>query len=228
MKKIINIKPIQKFLDAGDQLGMPLYGDDPRDNYRQKAISVTPITIGKNGDGYLYVILGGEQYDSALAMVKNSYIIRTSAVVLAVIFLLAAAIGLLLFFRLTRRLRLVIRQVNKFERGDYQARITSHSQDEIGQLSAAFNKMAATIAANIEEIKKNDQSRRDLIANISHDLRSPLASVQGYLETIMMKEKEISADDRHRYLETVYKNILKLNKLVYELLELSSPSYYKS
>ncbi len=81
--------------------------------------------------------------------------------------------------------------------------------------------MAQTIDANIEEIKRNDQLRRDLIANISHDLRSPLASVQGYLETIMIKDDQLSSEQRHSYLQTAYKNIQRLNRLVSDLLELS-------
>ena len=85
----------------------------------------------------------------------------------------------------------------------------------------AFNKLAATIEENIPEIKNNDRLRRDLIANISHDLRSPLASIQGYLETIMIKEEKLSSTERRDYLEIVYKNFQRLNRLVDDLLELS-------
>jgi len=220
-RKEIDLAPIEEFLHAGENLQMPLYGDDPRGSDRRKPFSAAPVQLGNNKDGYLYVILGGEDYDSAQAMVEDSYIIRTSTLVIGVIFILTALIGLLLFFFLTRRLRLVTREVNNFAKGRYASRIDLHSNDEIGQLADAFNKMADTIEANIEEIKNNDRLRRDLIANISHDLRSPLASVQGYLETIMMKEKDLSEEERQHYLQTVYKNILRLNKLVYELLELS-------
>jgi signal transduction histidine kinase len=217
----VSIGPINHFITEGDDLQMPLYGDDPRSIDRQKPISVTPIKIGKEQSGYLYVILGGEQYDSALSMVEGSYIIRTSAVALLVNFILTGIIGLLLFFVLTRRLRLITDAVNDFEKGRYQNKITLKSQDEIGQLTKAFNKMAATIDANMEEIKNNDRLRRDLIANISHDLRSPLASVQGYLETIMIKEEKLSPAERGKYLEIVHKNIQRLSRLVDDLLELS-------
>jgi signal transduction histidine kinase len=105
--------------------------------------------------------------------------------------------------------------------GRYRKKIALKSQDEIGQLNGAFNKMAATIDANIEEIKNNDRLRRDLIANISHDLRSPLASVQGYLETILIKEEKLSPAERKNYLEIVHKNIQRLSRLVEDLLELS-------
>jgi signal transduction histidine kinase len=217
----VDTGPIHKFLSADGGARLPLYGDDPRSNERRKPFSVTPINIGKAGSGYLYVILGGEQYDSVLSMLRDSYIIRTSTTALMVNFLVTAFIGLLLFFLLTRRLRRVIRAVRSFESGDFSVRIESGSGDEIGQLSEAFNKMAETIDANIAEIKKNDQLRRDLIANISHDLRSPLASVQGYLETIMIKDQQLKPAQRYNFLKTAYKNIERLNRLVAELLELS-------
>jgi signal transduction histidine kinase len=217
----VDIKPIKHFLSAGDDLKTPLYGDDPRSKDRQKPISVTPIKIGDKQSGYLYVILGGELHDSALSMVEDSYILRTGAVALTLNFLITGIIGLLLFFLLTRRLRLITNAVSDFEKGRYQKKIALKSQDEIGQLSAAFNKMAATIDANIEEIKNNDRLRRDLIANISHDLRSPLASVQGYLETILIKDEKLDPEERKNYLEIVYKNIQRLSRLVEDLLELS-------
>jgi signal transduction histidine kinase len=217
----VDISPINHFLAAGNELQMPLYGDDPRSIDRQKPISVTPIKIGKEQRGYLYVILGGELYDSATSMVEDSYILRTGAVALIVNFILTGIIGLLLFFLLTRRLRLITKAVSDFEKGRYSKKVTLKSEDEIGQLTEAFNKMAATIDANIEEIKNNDRLRRDLIANISHDLRSPLASVQGYLETIMIKEEKLSHKERGEYLEIVHKNIQRLSRLVDDLLELS-------
>ena len=160
-------------------------------------------------------------FDSALDMVGNSYIFRTATIALIINFILTAFIGLLLFFLLTKRLRLVTKAVGEFEKGNYQSRIDSTARDEIGQLSVAFNKMAETIHSNIDEIKNSDRMRRDLIANISHDLRSPLASVQGYLETIFIKEKSLKPDELKHYLNIVYKNIQHLNKLVYDLLELS-------
>ena len=217
----VDIKPVQDFLESRNNLKMPLYGDDPRSLDRKKPISVSPIKIGKNKHGYLYVILGGEQYDSASSMVRDSYIIRTGAVALIVNFILTGIIGLLLFFLLTRRLRLITEAVSDFEKGQYGKKINIKSRDEIGQLSAAFNKMSETINTNIEEIKNNDRLRRDLIANISHDLKSPLASVQGYLETIMIKDEKLSYAERKTYLEIAYKNMKRLSRLVEDLLELS-------
>ncbi len=67
----VDIDPIRKFLETPEDLQMPIYGDDPRSPDRKKTFSVTPIKIGRFEQGYLYVILGGEQYDSALSMVED-------------------------------------------------------------------------------------------------------------------------------------------------------------
>ena len=58
--------------------------------------------------------------------------------------------------------------------------------------------MASTIAADVEKLRLAERMRRDLIGNISHDLRSPLASIQGYLETMVMKEPQLTAEERRR------------------------------
>jgi signal transduction histidine kinase len=81
--------------------------------------------------------------------------------------------------------------------------------------------MADKIVAHIEEIKTMDDLRRDLVANVSHDLRTPLVSIHGYVETILMKDKSLSPEDREKYLKTVLQGTEKLKRLVEELFELS-------
>jgi signal transduction histidine kinase len=63
--------------------------------------------------------------------------------------------------------------------------------------------------------------RRELFGNISHDLRSPLASIQGYLETMLMKEGRITAEERRRYLDVSLRNAASLQRLVEQLFELA-------
>jgi len=81
--------------------------------------------------------------------------------------------------------------------------------------------MADTLVSNMDEIKQIDKLRRELVANVSHDLRSPLASIQGYLETIQQKEPSINPEDRSKYYEIVLRNTKKLGTLIEELFELS-------
>lgn len=215
----VAIEPVRAFVRGG--VALPFYGDDPRSPDGRKPFSAAPITVGPEGPGYVYVILGGEQYDSAAAMISESYIVRTTAVSLGLAILGTGAVGLLLFFVLTRRLRRVTTGVQRFHQGDWQHRIDAGPSDEIGELGVAFNQMADAIAANIERLRHADHLRRELVANVSHDLRSPLTSVQGYIETILRKDQSLNPEQRRRYLETVAQNIRFLAQLVNELFELS-------
>jgi signal transduction histidine kinase len=78
-----------------------------------------------------------------------------------------------------------------------------------------------TAAAKIEELELRDQLRRELIANISHDLRSPLTSIKGYLETIQIKDEDLAPQERQQYVDTILNNTNMLEKLVEQLFELS-------
>ena len=216
----VAMEPILRFLDAKRKLVLPLYGQDPRHRSEFRPFSAAPLRIAGRL-GYLYLILGGEQYQSIASMVETSYIIQNSFISLGATFFLIGLAGLLVFFLLTKRLRAMMGVVRAFEAGDHAQRVRDDSQDEIGQLARAFNEMAGQVEATLERLHSSDAMRRELIANVSHDLRSPLTSAQGYLETLLMKEHQLPAAKRREFLEIIHANIARLGKLVTELFELS-------
>lgn len=199
---------------------IPMLGPDPLSENAQKPFSVAPVSIMGEG-GYIYVILESRTFDSAAAMMSDSYIIRGALRMFGLTILTVAIIGLFLFGLMTRRLRAMKEVVQSFEQGKVDRRIEVSSDDEIGQLAASFNDMADTVVESIEDLKRTDQLRRELIANVSHDLRSPLATIQGYIETIIMKEDSLSEAERRKYMEIALKHTRSLNALVGELFELS-------
>lgn len=215
----VNLGPVQEFL-SNEQSDL-IMGEDPRNPSIQKPISVARLNIGTPEHGYVYIILGGEQYDSALQMLENSYFLQTSMKIFVIILLVTGIAGLIIFAFLTRPLRHMTTIIGQFERGNLDKRVPIDSDDEIGRLAQSFNAMADKIQENVKELKKTDQLRRELIANVSHDLRSPLASIQGYLETILLKESSLSDQKRKEYLEIILKNTHGLRQLVEELFELS-------
>ena len=215
----VEMGPVRRFLNETES--ELILGQDPRNPNRRKPISVAKLDIGRVQTGYVYIILGGEQYDSALSMLENSYFLQTSLKIFGIILLVTAIVGVILFGFLTRRLRRMAEIIEKFDRGDLDQRVPRRSNDEIGRLAQSFNSMADTLQENVKELKKTDQLRRDLIANVSHDLRSPLASMQGYLETILLKGSELSKEKREKYFDIILKNTVGLRKLVDELFALS-------
>lgn len=215
----VSLQPITEYIDSHHLASVT--GDDPRNLDRQKPFSASPITLKNNRQGYVYVILGGEQYDLASGAIKEQFLSSTMAKGLIVALAFTAILGLVIFFLMTKRLRTVTDVVTGFKDGNYDQRLDGNSQDDFGRLAQAFNQMADTIVRNIEELKRSDNLRRELVANVSHDIRTPLSSIQGYLETIMMKRDSISADELQRYMKISLQNARYLNNLVGELFELS-------
>lgn len=97
--------------------------------------------------------------------------------------------------------------------GKFDGRVDFQSNDEIGELGQSFNFMAG-------EIERHEKMRREFVANVSHELRSPLTSIQGFIEALM-DGKDKTPEARQRYLDIVHRETLRLTGLVNELLDLS-------
>jgi len=215
----VNLGPIRQYLSRPHP--SLVLGPDPRSPGQERPFSAATLDLGNGKSGYVYVILGGEKYESALAMLQDSYLLRTAAAALLLILIVTAVGGLMLFGLLTRRLRSLTDAVDAFERGDLGKRVQGGSADELDRLGTSFNRMAETIAADIDRMKSIDRLRRDLVANVSHDLRSPLASIRGYIETILIRDEALTNDERREYLDITLRNTRTLERLVQELFDLS-------
>ena len=215
----IDLAPIRVFLET--QGASYVAGDDPQNTEARKVFSASPVVIDGVLQGYVYVILRGAEYDSALSMLQDSYILRYGRTLLLISLIAAAVLGLIVIYLVTRKLRRMHAAVEAFERGDYDSQIPIRSNDELDRLASAFNSMARTTQRNVEAIKRSDDLRRELVANVSHDLRTPLASVQGYIETLLLKDDSLDRDERRSYLEIIRRATEKLTRLVGQLFELS-------
>ena len=226
-REYIDLKPVKKYLSQylTQDLTAPIQGDDPKSLHRKKVFSAAPIARQKKLEGYLYVILGGEQYDSVVQKLKGSYILQLSASMIFAGLLFALITGLMLFALLTGRLKKLANVMDAFKRGDavetFSFQKNNRSSDEIDRLSSTFKEMAYRIETQMEELKAADKMRRELVANISHDLRTPLATLQGYIETLLIKENQYTRLERRHYLEIAIQHCQRLNHLVSELLELA-------
>ena len=133
----------------------------------------------------------------------------------------AAVIGFFAIGFIVRNIRKIVIVIRDFQKGNLSARIKLNSKGEFREFSNSFNDMADTIVNNIQQIKKMDNLRRELVANVSHDLRTPLSIIRGYVETVLIKDNELSVEDRRKYLETILNSTERLLSLVEELFELS-------
>ncbi len=123
--------------------------------------------------GYVYMVLATEEYENISEALMSSYLLNLGSRFLGLSLLAAFALGMVRIALLTRNLRKIIQAVRKFEEGDLHARIPINSTGELAKLSQTFNYMADTLPKNIDELKQVDKLRRELIANVSHDLCPP-------------------------------------------------------
>ena len=227
----VDVSPIQQFL-AGEGK-YPLLGDDPRDDSRQKVFSTSPIVINGKQEGYMYVILGGEDYDNIAELLQNSYIASFSIWVGISSLLLVLFVGLISFALLTRRLKKLTKAVNAFKGSNFRQLEVSTglkpttSGDEIDQLGSVFEEMAARIIRHINELHRIDEERREMVGGVSHDLRAPLTTLQGHLETMLYKEQQLSQDERKEFLTVAIKNCHRLGRLIEDLFELAKLDSYR-
>lgn len=124
----------------------------------------------------------------------------------------------LLFSKYTSRvfvnpLEKLIKQVKQVKNGDYAGRIETNRKDEIGQLVHVFNDMA-------DKIDQEITGKRNLILDISHDIKNPLATIQGYCEYGLSKEN-LSLEDLKAYMVLIEKSSKRANRLVQDLFQLS-------
>lgn len=224
-RKQIDLGPIREWVEGRPKI--PILGDDPRSPDGRKVFSAARIPEKGKLEGYLYVILGGESYDSVVQKMKGSYILQLSAWMILAGLLFALIAGLIVFGFMTGRLRRLAYAMDAFRRDqrlkvmNFPKKKDSDPADEIDLLTSSFKQMAERIQAQMGQLKDSDNARREMVANVSHDLRTPLATLRGYIETLLLKEEDLSAEKRRYYLEIAIRHCERLSKLVDELMELA-------
>ncbi|MDX1530779.1 MAG: HAMP domain-containing protein, partial [Rhodothermales bacterium] len=133
----------------------------------------------------------------------------------------ALALGAALTGRLVAPLRRMTRRVEALGAGDYTARLPVTRADEFGRLATAINDMAAQVEESFERLHQTDRLRRELLANVGHDLRTPLAALEGYLEEAERLHAGDRADEAAAALAVARQQGEQVRALVADLFELS-------
>jgi two-component system OmpR family sensor kinase len=219
----VPLEPLKSFIHGNARF--PLLGPDPRNVGQQKAFSAAEIMHEGKQVGYLYIILGSELYAGAAQQLKGSFIMKAASGWLLGAMVIAALVGLLVFAWLTRRLSRLSRRMQEYARRHVESRELSAPRpdtgDEVDRLAQQFERMAELIDIQMEKLQQQDAARREMVANISHDLRTPLTTLQGYLETLQLKGDRLSDQERQHYIEITLSHGKQLSRLVTELFELA-------
>jgi signal transduction histidine kinase len=143
----------------------------------------------------------------------------------ALIYLMILALSAFIYSRITAaRITVPLKKLcdgtRLLREGDYSARVDLRLKNEFAELQSTFNDMAARIEHEISLRKKSEEDRRRLILDISHDLKNPMSSIQGYTELLMQKEG-MTQQELGEHLEVILNNSKRANRLLTELFELS-------
>jgi signal transduction histidine kinase len=216
----VNIAPIEQFLSKDTPF--PLLGDDPRHPGQRNIFSVAAVHQAEAAQGYLYVILAGEAAVGTMEMVAESQILRQGLWVVGGALVAALIGGLLLFSWLTGRIGRLAKAMETYQRQNGGGRypLGPGRLDEIDRLGESFNHMADRIDQQVSVLQQTDALRRELVANVSHDLRTPLTTLHGYLETLLLKD-DLDRETHRKYLKTALSHSERLSHLVDDLFELA-------
>jgi two-component system, OmpR family, sensor kinase len=178
-------------------------------------VVTAPIQVGGELRGL--VVLpppppGGVLRDVGRLLSLPGTIVLVIATLVAVVVIFAPA---------RRRLSALEDAAERLGAGDLTARAPDRGGDEIARVSRAFNRMAEDLAARDEALRTSDRLRRQMLADVSHELKTPLTAMRGYVETLRMSEVALDDDRRARYLETIASETLRLDRIVKDLLDLA-------
>lgn len=221
----VDMAPIARLLAADDPY--PIYADDPSSADQQALFSVAQVPHGGSSNTYVYVVLQSENQDMLEGRQLSTHLWSLGFMALFGSLALSLVAGLWLFRRLTLRLRQLGQIMESASDSGfcashrYALQTGDDSNDEIAQLGARFDGMASRIQRQMSDLQAQDKTRRQLMANISHDLRTPLASLRGYVETLQLKGESLAPDLRQNFLETAMRHCMRLQRLIDDMFEVA-------
>lgn len=182
--------------------------DNFYDTYSEEVLTVfSPITVNYKVKGYVMI----HKPIAYLTSLHNGFL-NISYMTLAIIFLCAFVVLGLFTYTVYIPIRKITEAAKEYATGDFSKQINIHKNDEIGYLAASLNFMAT-------ELSTLEEDQRKFIANVSHDFRSPLTSIKGYIEAIM--DGTIPYEMQDKYLNIILFETERLNKLTQSMLELN-------
>ncbi len=228
----VDLAPVRALLDGA---ALPILGDDPRSADGRKVFSAAPLRVHGRDVGFVYVVLLGEAHDLLAARGSANVVLNTALWSIGLVALLCLAAGLAAFTWITRPLRRLTDTVRRFDvhaaPPEFPAPAPAPdlapegSRDEIAVLAGAYRQMLGRIGEQWQVLTRQDQERRELIASVSHDLRTPLSSLHGYLETLLLKDGVLDAPQRRHYLQIALDQSRKVGELAQSLFELARLEY---
>jgi two-component system phosphate regulon sensor histidine kinase PhoR len=165
--------------------------------------------------GVVRVSVPGDRIDEELASLQLTIgLIACGGVILAL------AIGWTLAKRVAVPISEMVQVAEALRNGRYEQKVRTITNDEIGRLGDTLNRLGAELTNKISELHRLENVRRDFVANVSHEIKTPLTSIKGYVETLLGGAIEDPVNNV-RFLEKIDRNASRLAALVQDILSLA-------
>ncbi len=206
---------------------MPIFGEDPDATGEQRIVSARPLQGQDGKAGWLLVVSRSADLITQTSTVVTSYALRTGAKAALLTLAIAVALTAAMMAVLTRPLSLLTRRIEKIQRSGFAQPVTDEEfpfgdrHDEIGRLSSSFRDAFNRLKQETDRVAMTDNQRRDMVASVSHDLRTPLTALIGQLETVRMKRDTMARSEQDRFIDGAFTNAQHLKRLTLSLAELA-------
>lgn len=214
-QQVIYLSPSLKGMDTGELPAFGLYGDmDAVKKLNDQFVSIQKIDFyyPDDSEGTLFLITNANSFAK---FVRSSFPI----LFIALIIILVLTNGLLTYFvsrSIIRPVRELQKAAKRMKEGDLTIPIKVISKDELGQLAQGFEEMRIRLKDSIEKQIAYEENRKELIANISHDLKTPITTIKGYVEGIRDGIAN-SPEKMDRYIQTIFTKAKDLDHMIDEL-----------
>ncbi|MBQ4104941.1 MAG: HAMP domain-containing histidine kinase [Clostridia bacterium] len=177
---------------------------------QQYYICAVPVTANAGGTDTIGYCLVAQTTLWTSDYIPSVFMVLLVVIALAVItiFIMASVYA----YNATRPLKLMAEAAKRFAVGDFESRVYVNSKDEMGELAQAFNEMADSLASS-------EGMRRNFVANVSHELKTPMTTIAGYIDGIL--DGTIPPREQNHYLRIVSTEVKRLSRLVTSMISLS-------
>jgi two-component system OmpR family sensor kinase len=196
--------------------GSALEREGPREGRGFRFVRPTPIVVNHVMAGVVVV-----PPDAPFSVVLGRFAPMLAAVAAGTLIVGTVAASMMIFGPARRRLRELESAARRLGAGELSARAPDRGGDEIAAVAGAFNAMAVDLGARADALAASDRARRQLLADVSHELTTPVTAMRGYLETLTMPEMKLDGTTTARYLAIISDETARLERIIGDLLDLA-------
>ena len=221
----IDMAPLMRSLAADPEA--PIVSEDPEHPGRSSLVSARPLQFEGEQLGWLYVISRTAEITGNTPELLRSDAVRTAVTVSLMTLTIGVLLTISMIAVLTRPLIELTRAVEKVRKADFAEEVVGammpgwSRDDEIGRLSRTFHETLERLRTEMQRVKQTDDRRREMVASVSHDLRTPLTALMGQLETIRLKRDALPFEERAELFTRAMQNAQHLQRLTDALAELA-------